>query len=176
MNNRDKKLLAALSLLSLLPGCASFTHDTTQLVQIETYSRDNQPVNGARCIAQNERGSWPATAPGGVSVHRSSQNLIVNCEKEGEAAGKGTLISRANAGMFGNIVLGGGIGALIDHNKGTAYTYPSWIRIIMGDNLVFDRRNEAENTPMTGSSVTVNAKTPEASPSASPSATAQVSP
>lgn len=89
-------------------------------MQIETYSKDNQPVSGARCIAQNERGSWPASATGSVNVHRSPQNLIINCEKEGEVSGKGTLISRANAGMFGNIVLGGGIGTIIDHNKGTA--------------------------------------------------------
>jgi hypothetical protein len=34
----------------------------------------------------------------------------------------GRAISRANAGMAGNIIFGGGIGAIIDHNKGTAYS------------------------------------------------------
>ena len=79
---------------------------------------------------------------------------MVNCEKEGEQSGKGTVVSRVNGSMFGNIVFGGGIGAIIDHNKGTAYTYPSWIRIIMGDNLVYDRKHETENQPLTGVAAT----------------------
>lgn len=89
-----------------------------------------------------------------LSVHRSSQNLLINCEKEGEQPGKGIVVSRVNGGMFGNIVFGGGIGAIIDHNKGTAYTYPSWIRIIMGDNLVYDRKHETENQPLSGVAAT----------------------
>jgi hypothetical protein len=148
---------STLALILLAPvifsGCATITKDANQSVQIETYSKDNQPVAGVKCTAQNERGQWTTTSPGAVNVHRSGQNLLINCEKEGEQAGRGTAVSRANGGMFGNIVFGGGIGAIIDHNKGTAYTYPSWLRIVMGDSLVYDRRDEKENTPMTGTNV-----------------------
>ena len=49
--------------------------------------------------------------------------------------------------MFGNIILGGGIGAIIDHNKGTAYTYPTWVQLIFGKSLVFDRSAEKEGQP-----------------------------
>lgn len=147
--NRNSLVLCVLMPL-FMPGCATITKDANQSVQIETYSKDNQPIAGIQCSAQNDRGRWNVAAPGSVSVHRSAENLIVNCEKAGEATGKGTVISRANGGMFGNIVFGGGIGAIIDHNKGTAYTYPSWIQIVMGDNLIFDRKHEQENQPMTG--------------------------
>lgn len=158
-----------LALPMLLSGCATITKDANQSVQIETYSKDNQPVSGTKCVAQNDRGQWTATTPGAVSVHRSGENLLINCEKEGESAGKGTVISRANGGMFGNILLGGGIGAIIDHNKGTAYTYPSWIRIIMGENLIYDRKDEQENQPMNGiatvgSSTTANTASVATSP------------
>ena len=34
--------------------------------------------------------------------------------------------------MFGNIILGGGVGAIIDHNNGSAYEYPALIKIFMG--------------------------------------------
>ena len=54
--------------------------------------------------------------------------------------------------MFGNILFGGGVGAIIDHNKGTAYTYPAWLRIVMGDNLVYDKKDDKENTVMIGKS------------------------
>ena len=36
------------------------------------------------------------------------------------------------------------MGALIDHNKGTAYTYPTWIRLVFGQVHVFDRKDEKE--------------------------------
>jgi hypothetical protein len=148
------KINSSLCLILLMPvvftGCATITKDANQSVQIETYSKDNQPITGAKCTAQNERGQWTTTSTGSVSVHRSGDNLIVTCDKEGEQTGHGTVISRANGGMFGNILFGGGIGAIVDHNKGTAYTYPSWLRIVMGESLVYDRRNEVENTPMTG--------------------------
>jgi hypothetical protein len=134
----------------IFSGCATITKDANQSVQIETFSKENQPVSGVKCTAQNERGQWSVTTPGAVNVHRSGQNLLVNCEKDGEQPGRGTVVSRANGGMFGNILFGGGIGAIIDHNKGTAYTYPSWLRVVMGESLVYDRKDEKENVPMTG--------------------------
>lgn len=143
-------LVLALTLQTLLTGCASITKDSNQPVKIETYSKTNQAILGAKCTAKNERGEWSATTPNAVSVHRSGQNLLVSCEKEGEAPGIATVISRANGGMFGNILFGGGIGAIIDHNKGTAYSYPDWIRVIMGDNLVFDRKQNKDNEVMIG--------------------------
>ncbi|WP_135279062.1 hypothetical protein [Methylotenera oryzisoli] len=58
---------------------------------------------------------------------------------------------RANDGMYGNILLGGGVGAMLDHHNGNAYSYPDWIRVIMGDNLVFDRKNNEKGQLMLGS-------------------------
>jgi len=149
-----KKTSLTLSLLvaasGVLGGCATITKDANQSVQIETYDKNNQPISGVKCTAENERGKWTTLTPGSVNVHRSGQNLLVNCEKENEEAGRGTVVSRANGGMFGNILFGGGIGAIIDHNKGTAYTYPSWLRIVMGDSLVYDKKDEKENSPLIG--------------------------
>ena len=62
----------------------------------------------------------------------------------------GRAISRANAGLAGNIIFGGGIGAIIDHNKGTAYTYPTWVQLVFGQTLVFDRSTEKDGQPVTG--------------------------
>jgi hypothetical protein len=52
--------------------------------------------------------------------------------------------------MWGNIILGGGIGAIVDHNKGTAYTYPTWVQLVFGKSLVFDRQMEKEGQPVLG--------------------------
>lgn len=154
MHINRQAIILTITLQTLLTGCASITKDSNQPVKIETYSKQNQAVAGVKCTAKNERGEWVATTPGVVSVHRSGQNLLVNCEKEGEQSGIATVISRANGGMFGNILFGGGIGAIIDHNKGTAYSYPDWIRVIMGDNLVYDRKTNKENEVMLGHAAT----------------------
>ena len=150
MQINRQTLILVIAIQLLLTGCASITKDSNQSVKVETYSKNNTMIEGATCTAKNERGEWTAKTPGALVVHRSGQNLLVNCSKEGEAPGVATVISRANGGMFGNILFGGGIGAIIDHNKGTAYSYPDWIRVIMGDNLVYDRKNNKENEVMIG--------------------------
>jgi len=70
--------------------------------------------------------------------------------KDGSGDAKGTAISRANGGMAGNILFGGGIGAIIDHNKGTAYTYPEWMRLVTSRETTFDRRDDKEGAPNNG--------------------------
>ncbi len=145
----------ALSVMSIsFTGCASITKDVNQTVQIETYTKNNVLVTDSTCTAKNSRGEWSTKTTGVVNVHRSGDNLMITCNKEGEETGQGTVISRANGGMFGNILFGGGIGAIIDHNKGTAYSYPDWIRIIFGENLVYDRKHNKDNEVMLGQSAT----------------------
>jgi hypothetical protein len=150
MQINRQSLLLALALPTLLTGCASITKDANQAVKVETYSKSNVAVTGAKCVGKNERGEFNTDSTGVMRPHRSGENLYIVCSKDGEESGIGTLISRANGGMFGNILFGGGIGAIIDHNKGTAYSYPDWIRVIMGDNLVYDRKNNKDNEIMTG--------------------------
>jgi hypothetical protein len=133
-----------------LTSCASITKDSNQPIRVETYNQQNTMVEGVTCSAKNERGEWSTKTPGSLVVHRSGENLEVRCNKENSATGFATLVSRANGGMWGNILFGGGIGAIIDHNKGTAYSYPDWVKVILGDNLVFDRKNNVENQIMTG--------------------------
>ena len=58
-------------------------------------------------------------------------------------------ISRANAGLAANF-FNAGVGIIVDHKKGTAYTYPTWIRLTFGKTLVFDRAQEKEGRPVEG--------------------------
>ena len=149
--NKNTLLIIIISAI-YLTGCASITKDVNQPIKVETYA-DNKMVEGAKCTGKNERGESTATTPGNLVVHRSGQNLNVTCDKDG-VKGFATLISRANGGMFGNILFGGGIGAIIDHNKGTAYSYPDWVRVILGESLVFDRKNNKDKEVMTGQPAT----------------------
>ena len=43
-----------------------------------------------------------------------------------------------------NIIFGGGIGAIIDHNTGTGYDYPNQLPVKMGESVVVDRKTEQQ--------------------------------
>lgn len=117
-------------------------------MRVETISKAGQPVEGASCNLTNDSGSVTVTTPGSVVVHRSSSDLRIECKKAGEPTGSGTITSRVAGSMFGNILLGGGIGMIVDHSNGSAYNYPEWIRLVMGDTeAIFDRKDFVSGAP-----------------------------
>lgn len=134
----------------LATGCASITGSEMQQLSLTTKGEDTKTVEGVKCKLQNDKGTWEATSPGFVNVHRSSEDLTVECKKDGEKDGLLKAISRAAGSMFGNIIFGGEIGAIIDHNKGTGYNYPDALPVQMGSSVIVDRK--AQDTTTTASS------------------------
>ncbi len=128
-----KALLTLLSISALTSGCSTITGSgTTQPISVQTFAADGQDIDGARCEMRNDEGSWFVVTPGSTVVRRSNKDLEVICKKPGIDVGSANVVSRTKANMFGNIILGGGVGALIDHNNGSAYEYPSLVKIFMG--------------------------------------------
>jgi hypothetical protein len=126
----------------LASGCASITGSEMQQLSLTTRGEDSKTVEGVKCKLQNDKGNWESTSPGFVNVHRSAEDLIVECKKDGQKNGLLKAISRAAGSMFGNIVFGGGIGAIIDHNKGNGYNYPDSLPVEMGKSVIVDRKNQ----------------------------------
>lgn len=144
------RFLAAAAAVALTTGCASIVNDSTHGMKIETKRADGTMVTGAECQITNDYGSITAKSGTTAQVRRSSKDLDIVCKDPANPDAVGRAISRANAGLAGNIIFGGGIGAIIDHNKGTAYTYPGWVQLVFGKTLVFDRSAEKEGQPVTG--------------------------
>lgn len=144
-----KKYLAAMAVVGL-SGCASIVNDTMHPVKLETKTASGESVAGADCKIANDYGEVSVKSGTTPQVRRSSKDLDITCTHPSQPEAKGRAISRANGGMAGNILFGGGIGAIIDHNKGTAYTYPTWVQLVFGQTLVFDRRDEKEGAPVQG--------------------------
>ena len=136
--------------LALMSGCATITSNELQTMSLTASSQEGKPVEQANCVLKNDKGEWKATTPAQVAVRRSSDDLTVTCKKDGESDGLLRAISRAAAGMFGNIIFGGGIGALIDHSKGTGYNYPDALPGKMGTTTTVDR-SQSEPTADAGS-------------------------
>ena len=147
-------LLASLA----LGACATITSNEMQTLSLNTKTADGQDVEQAQCTLKNDKGTWKTASPGFVKVRRSADDLMIECKKEGLDDGFLRAISRAAGSMFGNIIFGGGIGALIDHSKGTGYNYPNELPVIMGTSSTVDRRQEDTNKNKTDDNASASAK------------------
>ena len=128
----------------LLTGCSSLTQsDSQSLALTATYQGKTVEPD---CKLSNDRGSWDAKAPSNINVRKSGEDLNVTCKKEGMPDGLLKAISRAAGSMFGNIILGGGIGAMIDHSNGKGYDYPNQLPVKMGESVVVDKKTEGQAT------------------------------
>ena len=134
-----------LALSILATGCSTITGSgTSQSMSVQTYLADGQDVEGVKCEMTNDEGTWLVLTPGSASVHRSNKDLQVVCKKTGVDVGTASVVSRTKGNMFGNLILGGGIGAIVDHNNGSAYEYPSLVKIFMGrTNQKIDEKTDA---------------------------------
>lgn len=144
------KRLIVLAACASLFGCASVVNDSTHPMKVETLTADGKAIAGAECKLGNDYGSITLKSGDTAQVRRSSKDMDITCTSHEQPDAKARAISRVNSGMFGNIIFGGGIGAIIDHNKGTAYTYPTWIQLVFGQTRIFDRAEEKDGMPLVG--------------------------
>jgi hypothetical protein len=143
-----KRVLLAAVVMGAMSGCASVMNDTTQGIKIETKTQAGDVVAGADCKLTNDYGTFTAKSGDTAQVRRSSKDLDISCVHPQNPNAVARAVSRVNGGMFGNILIGGGIGAIVDHNRGTAYTYPTWMQLVFGRTLTFDRNTEEEGKPV----------------------------
>ena len=116
-----KIILLNLSFL-FLSNCASIMSDSVQAISVDTPN-----CRGAKCTLNNSNGVYfVQSTPGTVSVEKAYGDLTVTCEKDGQTF-TSTHKSKANVATYGNILLGGIPGALIDGGSGKGYDYPNYI-------------------------------------------------
>ena len=139
---RVTSLMLIVLVAALSSGCATLTSSEMQSLSLTAHTQDGKIVEKASCTLRNDKGDWKSDAPSFIAVRRSAEDLTVECKKDGHPDGHLRAISRAAAGMFGNIIFGGGIGAIIDHSKGTGYNYPENLPVKMGQSRTVDRREE----------------------------------
>lgn len=128
-----KLVLTLLASVAVASGCSTISGSgTSQPISVQTFASDGSDVDGAKCDMTNDEGTWFVVTPGSTTVRRSNKDLQVICRKPDIDIGNANVVSRTKGNMWGNILLGGGVGAIIDHNNGSAYEYPSLIKIFMG--------------------------------------------
>lgn len=110
---------------ALLNGCATIVSGKEQSVSVTT-----PPAQNATCELKNDKGSWfIGKTPQSVMVHRSYQDLQINCRKNGYQINHTEVPSKVQPWMFGNIIFGGVIGVVVDAVVGSGYNYPEKIQV-----------------------------------------------
>ena len=112
----------------LLTQCATLTSGTSQSILIDVL---NAP--GAICRGTDNKGRqyvWFET-PASTTVHKGDGPMALICEKEGFEKTTMTFDEGLTNATYGNIIIGGGIGILVDTMSGAAQEYPSQVRFVM---------------------------------------------
>jgi hypothetical protein len=104
-------------------GCATVFEGTSQSVQITT------TPPGARCFVDREgaRLGEIGSTPGSMHLDKSKNDIVVTCSKPGYQTATVAQSPDFQGTTFGNIVLGGGIGAIADAASGANYEYPKQV-------------------------------------------------
>ena len=122
-----KQPLLVLMAAIALPACSTITEGPSQAMLIAT----DPP--GARC-AVKRRGEVIATVeqtPGTVAVHKSPFDLAIECSRPGYYAGAAVADSRMDNMTYGNLIIGGAVGLIVDASTGAWNEYPRTVRIRM---------------------------------------------
>jgi hypothetical protein len=163
-------LAVAAAVVVLFSGCAAIT-GSTQPLSVTTKQAGTSVV-GAACELTNGKGTYYVTTPGTVTVKRSYSDMVVVCKKDPLPDANMTVKSSVKAMAFGNIILGGVVGVIVDTSTGAAYDYPTSFDLEMGKSVMIGARSEASATSA-DAKVTDTAKAsiaPAATPVTAPAA------
>ncbi|MFN9676341.1 MAG: hypothetical protein ACK50G_00210 [bacterium] len=136
---------------ALLSGCATMTGKPTQDVSIMTVDAHGRAVDGMHCRVVNGSNEYVGNSPMfGLQVRRSASDLEIECRK-GRKVALGTAVSRGSLSGVAGMLLPGGTAVLaIDHLTGYRYAYPQFIKLQVGEHLVFVAGNEDGGRPTLG--------------------------
>ena len=106
-------------------ACASVVSDDKSTTYIET-----DPEN-ARCELHGQDFKRVINTPNSISLPAEAAPITIACKAPGYATTTETLDTKIDGWIFGNILLGGGIGILIDLARGAGQKYPPRVTVIL---------------------------------------------
>lgn len=135
--------VATSSLLVFLAGCATLTGSSTQTIELVTVDARDRPVRGMTCTLSHSSGTYVFDTPAvDVEIQRSASDLEIDCRRGSQVA-RGTVVSRGDSAMAHSFIPGGSLATLVDYATGAMYTYPSPLRLKIGQHLRFEPGGEA---------------------------------
>lgn len=120
-----QRFMIIVSLSLMLPGCATIFEGTSQSVSIST-----DPA-GADCTIERAgtRIGQINPTPGSIHIDKSKNDLSVLCTHAGYLPATVAQSPKFQATTFGNILIGGLVGVVVDAASGANFQYPNDVRI-----------------------------------------------
>lgn len=131
--NRLWKHGMVIACVASITACASITGGRYQKVNVHSQTPSGVPITGASCALTNDYGTVNVQAPGTAKVHRSSSPLQVNCTKDGSTVAQQVFPSSLRGMVWGNILIGGLVGIIIDFSNGAAHHYANQLQVLGTD-------------------------------------------
>ena len=121
------RLMAIVGLGLASSACATIISGTTQDLYV-----DSEP-KGASCKIDRQGAvvGMINPTPGKVNVPRHKDNIVVSCALDGYEQSNEVLASSFSGATFGNLLLGGIVGVVIDASSGANNKYPERIVVVM---------------------------------------------
>ncbi len=110
----------------LLSGCASIVSGTEQDITI-----DSNP-KGAECVlVRDNKTLREVNTPETIRISKLKHDIYATCNLDGFHESTAHINSGTQGSVFGNILLGGGIGWAVDSARGADNKYPEVVTITM---------------------------------------------
>jgi hypothetical protein len=156
--------VASGSLVFASTGCATLTGSSTQTIEVTTVDARDRPVRGMTCTLTHGPGSYVVDSPAiHLEIKRSSTDLEIECRRGSQLA-KGTVVPHGESSIAHSLIPGGSIATLVDYATGAMYTYPSPLRLRIGQHLRFETGTEARATVVADVNEAAPSKTAAAAP------------
>ncbi len=118
-----KTMLGAVLLMTSIIGlsaCSTIVNDSHVPINL-SFSDDS----AGECTLENKREKYTTNIPSSVLIRRSDDPLIYVCTSDDGRKAEGSILSIIGQTMVGNVIFGGGIGAIIDANNDMHRVYPA---------------------------------------------------
>ena len=119
------KIIISVFSLSLI-SCASIFSEKSQSISVNTGD-----IKDATCELFNGKGRYIVNSPGSIVIGQSCDDLNYICRKKGYNEIKGIIAFNHKGSTAGNLIIGGGIGYIVDIGTGAACKYPEIISLPM---------------------------------------------
>jgi len=112
--------------LALLSACATLVEGTQDNVSLTS-----QPAGAACTVDRDGERVSALSTPGNFSISKSRRELTVSCTKDGYGPATAQVESSFTGTTLGNILLGGGVGLIVDAASGANSRYPRNVHMEM---------------------------------------------
>ena len=130
------RLVGILCTAMFATGCSTIVNEKTANISVDAPGCPD----GTECTLKHKKGEYRVKVPGQTLVQKSDDPLSIECRVPDGRTYVQAADSKMGAMIWGNIIFGGGIGAIVDAHTDSHRTYPQPIKVPMCQE---GRENEA---------------------------------